>query len=219
MSERSAARWDAKSFSAVTLKANPVAKLQLGAGGNQLAGWLNTDQSRTGPYLDLTEPFPFSDNSFAYIICEHAIEHICYADALAMLRECIRVLKPGGKLRISTPDLVRYADMIVRRDEETVRRSIDWYFRTWVMPGHGSAQFYKPLSAHPNPAFVVNDAFRNYGHQFIYDFDTLTEALANVGFREIYRAAVGVSEDENLRGVDTRVAAEEAYLSLGPVLN
>src|SRR5258708_38312908 len=104
--------------------------------------------------------------------------------------------------------------MIARPDEEQTRRSIDWYFRALVMPGFGSAQSYKPLSPRPNPVFVVNDAFRNYGHQFIYDYHTLTEALADAGLREICRAAVGVSTDEKLCGIDTRVASEEAHLSL-----
>jgi predicted SAM-dependent methyltransferase len=33
------------------------------------------------------------------------IGHIDHADATVMLRQCHRVLKPGGRVRFATPDL------------------------------------------------------------------------------------------------------------------
>ncbi len=50
---------------------------------------------------------PFRDNSFDAIIGQHVIEHI--ADAAAALREWKRVLKPGGRLALATPN-ARYPD-------------------------------------------------------------------------------------------------------------
>src|SRR5690348_4800131 len=83
------------------------AKLQVGAGDNVLAGWLNTDRDPTpgSAYLDATRRFPLPDASFDYVMSEHTIEHLTLEQADSMLAECHRVLKPGGKVRIATPDL------------------------------------------------------------------------------------------------------------------
>jgi SAM-dependent methyltransferase len=58
---------------------------------------------------DGTKPFPFGGGSFDWIIAEHFIEHISFADAIKFLAEARRLLAPHGTLRISTPDLAIYA--------------------------------------------------------------------------------------------------------------
>ena len=83
-------------------------KLQLGTSNNPISGWLNTDllpTSREVVYLDATRPFPFDGEVFDYVFSEHVIEHLEHPSAVSMLHECFRVLKPGGRIRISTPDL------------------------------------------------------------------------------------------------------------------
>jgi SAM-dependent methyltransferase len=89
------------------LEAHTVRKLQLGAGANNVPGWLNSDIMPEGGsiYLDATGTYPLADGSFHYIFAEHLIEHLSWEDGLKMLKECYRVLAPGGKLRIITPNL------------------------------------------------------------------------------------------------------------------
>ena len=52
-------------------------------------------------YMDATEPFPLPSQSFDAVHCEHVIEHVAYEAGMTMLRECRRVLRPGGVLRIA----------------------------------------------------------------------------------------------------------------------
>jgi len=81
------------------LGAHAVRRLHLGAGGNLLPGWLNSDVSPLNSnvsYLDATDPFPFGDCTFDYVFCEHFIEHISYDKGQSALRECYRVLRPEG---------------------------------------------------------------------------------------------------------------------------
>src|SRR5437868_4053917 len=84
-----------------------VPKIQLGAGLNNLTGWFNTDYFPRNNvlFVDVTKPFPIPSNSFQFIFSEHHIEHISYKYAVEMLREAFRIMKPGGHIRISTPDL------------------------------------------------------------------------------------------------------------------
>ena len=56
---------------------------------------------------DLREGFPeYADNSVDAIYCGQMIEHLHrFTEAPKFLRECHRMLKPGGWIRLTTPDL------------------------------------------------------------------------------------------------------------------
>lgn len=54
--------------------------------------------------VDITNPFPYADNSFDLIIAIEVSEHI--PDHEVFFRESSRILKPGGKLYITTPNLL-----------------------------------------------------------------------------------------------------------------
>jgi predicted SAM-dependent methyltransferase len=56
----------------------------------------------------------FEDNTFDYIFSEHMIEHVDHDGAVAMLRECYRVLKPGGTICMATPDLAVIVGLLAR---------------------------------------------------------------------------------------------------------
>jgi SAM-dependent methyltransferase len=185
--------------------------LQLGAGPNALAGWLNTDIAPSGSevaYLDATRPFPLADSTFDYVFSEHQIEHIEARHALPMLRECFRVLKPEGRLRLATPDL---AVVIGLYEEGSSERYLDYVIalvRGDADSGRGAAAI-DALTATPEGkrAFVINEVVRWYGHQFIYDEPTLTGLLEQAGFSGIERREVGESGDEMLRGLESHAEA------------
>ncbi len=193
------------------LAAHDVRALQLGAGPNALDGWLNTDiapSRRDIAYLDATRPFPLEDETFDYVFSEHQIEHIEARHALPMLRECFRVLKPGGRLRIATPDL---AVVIGLYDEESSERYLDYVIaltRGVADSGRGRAAI-DALTATPatKRAFVINEVVRWYGHQFIYDEPTLGGLLDQAGFARIERRPVGESDAEALRGLESHAEA------------
>jgi predicted SAM-dependent methyltransferase len=83
-------------------------KLNIGSSSHVLPGWFNTDVQpfyANQHFLDATQTFPFPSNAFSFIRSEHMIEHVSHQDGLRMLKECHRVLRPGGTIRIATPDL------------------------------------------------------------------------------------------------------------------
>jgi SAM-dependent methyltransferase len=50
---------------------------------------------------DLNGELPFSSGSFPAILCSHVLEHV---DApIHLLRECYRILSPGGRLVLGLP--------------------------------------------------------------------------------------------------------------------
>jgi SAM-dependent methyltransferase len=54
---------------------------------------------------DLRKPLPFPDNSFCAVYGSHVLEHLYLEQAKRLLKECLRVLQPGGVLRLVVPDL------------------------------------------------------------------------------------------------------------------
>jgi 2-polyprenyl-3-methyl-5-hydroxy-6-metoxy-1,4-benzoquinol methylase len=56
--------------------------------------------------LDLNEPLPFSDGSFDFVVMLEVIEHVVRAEAA--LAEVARVLSPGGRLLLTTPNHAFY---------------------------------------------------------------------------------------------------------------
>ena len=129
-------------------------------------------------HLDIAEPLPFATGSLDWVYAEHLIEHVAPDVAIDWLAEVHRVLAPGGLLRLSTPDLARYA------------RS---YLAARGLPGGERGMFDEhrdrmcevlaPAPQMPaRPAFMMNQIFYLYGHRWIYDVDELRYSLAAAGF-------------------------------------
>lgn len=179
---------------AAYMRGHEVRCLQIGAGPTMDEGWLCTDLDSVRwdtVYLDATQPFPIPDASFDCVTSEHMIEHIPYQEGMAMLRECHRILKPGGRVRIATPDLARLLHLYGADNSGIARRYLDWI-----------AQEHLRNAALAKPVFIINSAFRSWGHQFLYDEDTLRESLAAAEFVDIERFEPGASGTERLRGLE-----------------
>ena len=163
---------------------NPQSKLHLGCGPLALPGWINLDNA---PYpgvdrvLDVSEGLPFEDVQF--IFAEHFIEHLAFDAATALMRECRRVLRGDGVLRLSTPNL------------------------DWVWASH----YRKVLTAEEAvlACFAINRAFRGWGHQFLYNETTLKSLLLDAGFANVERREYGESEIPELQGIERHERAPD----------
>jgi len=58
---------------------------------------------------NLLDGIPFKNESFDLVYHSHVLEHFKKNDAYLFLKECHRVLKPGGIMRIAIPDLEKIA--------------------------------------------------------------------------------------------------------------
>lgn len=177
------------------LKSHQIKKLQIGAQYNVLKGWLNTDlypRSSEVVFLDAAKPFPFESGTFDYIFCEHLIEHLTYNEGMFMLRECHRVLKPGGKIRIVTPSLETLIGLYTSEKSDLQQQYMHWIIDKFL-----------PETGTYREAFVINNAFKNWGHQFIYDRATLRSTLEEIAFVDVVCYAPSESDDNNLRGLES----------------
>jgi predicted SAM-dependent methyltransferase len=88
------------------LAAGPSVQLNLGSGYSPIEGWTNIDL--IGAPVDvpwnLKRGIPFPDGTVAAIFSEHVFEHIPISGALALIRDAVRALAPGGVFRVAVPD-------------------------------------------------------------------------------------------------------------------
>lgn len=181
------------------LTTTPVARLHLGAGHNRLAGWLNTDRDVDAGLvlLDATSPFPLPSGTVDYVFAEHLIEHLAYSDALHMLHESYRVLTPGGRIRLATPDLDSLVSLLRGDYGEAGARYATWLCDSYFPESHG-----------PPATFAVNQVLRGWGHRFVYDQATLRATLEAASFTDVERHPFGDSADPELKGLEQHGVAD-----------
>ena len=165
-------------------------RLQFGAGPNGLPGWLNSDLASGDIYLDLGRPLPFPDASFAYAFGEHVIEHISEAAGENLIAELYRVLKPGGVLRLTTPDLKK---IIAIYEDRNPRIGTDEYMR--FLGEITGKEVERPCQA-------LNAYLRSWGHRYVYDEEDLVAKLRDHGFDPVERREPGESAHAALQGIE-----------------
>jgi len=185
------------------LKKHNIAKLHLGAGKYYLPEWLNTDILLKSPdfvYLDVSKKFPIDQNKFDYIYSEHMIEHLCYKDCLNMLMESYRILKPGGKIRITTPDL----DVLIK-----IYYNKDCEFQDYIKWSSKKNDLLSDESIN-----VFNNFFQSWGHKFIYNKNFLKKKLLDIGFIKINFFNLSISEDKNFENLENIKRLPKNFLQI-----
>jgi predicted SAM-dependent methyltransferase len=181
----------------ISRKKKGIEYLDIGCGPNISEDFINLDYNwspRIDVCWDLTSGhLPFADNSFQGVFTEHCFEHIPLAPFKANMKEIYRILKPGGTLRLIMPDGEIYMDIYHRRKQgETVQMP---YEEGYLSPMHR-----------------INGIFRNHGHQFIYDFQTVEIVLREMGFKAITKQAYKTGKDTRLLRDTEYRAIESLYV-------
>jgi len=82
--------------------------VNIGCGTVHHPAWVNLDVVSTDPSViqaDILNGLPFADDTVTACYSSHVLEHLEKAHAVRFLKECRRVLKSGGIVRIVVPDL------------------------------------------------------------------------------------------------------------------
>lgn len=87
-------------------------RLNIGGGDTDLPGFITVDRKNGSEAFPLGLPDECADEVYA----SHVLEHFAREEVPRVIAEWWRVVKPGGRLRISTPDVTRVAEMIARRE-------------------------------------------------------------------------------------------------------
>lgn len=142
--------------------------VQLGSGAHYIEGMINVDVNpfrKSEVWLDLRKGLPFSDNSVDAIYCCHTLEHFYEPDVRAIIRDCMRVLKPKAGIRVVTPDLKKAVEAYLKGD---IKRFSDFPDRRTSIGGK-----------------LVNYLLCRDQHRLIFDFSFWKEILEQEGFEKV----------------------------------
>jgi predicted SAM-dependent methyltransferase len=143
-------------------------QLNLGCWHRDIPGFINIDLCDF-PHIDyksgIDDLSMFEDNTVDLIYSSHSFEYFDRVDAVDVLGEWRRVLKPGGTLRLAVPDF----DKLIRiyQDSGDLGRITGPLFgRMKIDTERGSRKLY---------------------HKTVYTFDSLKLLLEEGGFKGIHR--------------------------------
>ncbi|MBW4460011.1 MAG: glycosyltransferase [Nodosilinea sp. WJT8-NPBG4] len=157
--------------------------LNLGCGNYFHPDWVNVDSQAAQANVivhDIRTTLPFSNEAFDAVYHSHVLEHLPRSEAKSFLQECLRVLRPGGVLRVVVPDLEQIAREYLQTLEEAQNGSekaahdYDWILLEMydqAVRHHSGGDIAKYLAANniPNEDYVIK--------RFGYEGETLIKNL------------------------------------------
>ena len=142
-------------------------KLNVGCGGRRIVGYTGVDAVER-PAADVVAPankLPFEDQSAEEVMAIHVVEHILPWEVPETLNEWFRVLKPGGKLVLEMPDIIKCCQNII----------------DGVMKGGKHPDQLGYWGAYGDPRFKDPWMLHRWG----WCFKTLSPLVQDAGFRKV----------------------------------
>lgn len=158
-------------------------------------GWFMVNVNAVTPYyMDGTKPWIFEDGSLSHVYADNMIEHVPLAGGRVFFAEAYRCLRPGGVIRLVTPDVRTHVDMYLKGGDVVQSNLADEYRSLGVVIEH--------------PIDLLRTPIGEFGHHsgYVYDFETLDAELQRAGFKPASRCNLMESDDPKLRGLEERSA-------------
>lgn len=168
-------------------------KLHLGSGSDVRPGWVNVDLltradsqvplvgNQPGDVAfvnyDVRRRIPLEDGCCKLVYSSHMFEHLEHADAVRLMRDCHRLLEPGGVFRVSIPDFRSCFRAYLERDIEFFTL-ID---ETELVPGGRSEDL-------TLVDFINYTVYQHGQHRSIFDEEKLVHLLTGIGFSHVARS-------------------------------
>lgn len=127
-------------------------RLNLGCGDKIISGYVNVDvvESRAGKspdvICDLHQLTPFPDNHADEVLAVHVVEHFWRWEIEAVLREWMRILKPGGRMILECPNLQAACEAFLANPSSASGHGNAGQRTMWVF--YGDPSWKDPLMVH-----------------------------------------------------------------------
>lgn len=166
--------------------------LNLGAGPFwRRPGWTTSDhKKRWWGQSDTAWRLASRGETFDYVFSSHMLEHIPHFKIDAVFKECNRVLKMGGAIRLVCPNLEVFAKAYVNRDADIFAKVCDEdpSIRQDLGPGGKLMNFLVSPGADGLMFSRNGECIGGYAHVYSYDFEMLKILLERHGFGEVVQS-------------------------------
>lgn len=191
----------------------PGVKLNIGSFTTMFHyGWRNLDVIELTPWarqhgysfsrVDVRAGLPFDDDVVDMIFSCHMLEHLNYDEGASLLKECQRVLKPGGVIRVLVPDV---GGLIVRYNKQP---------STKLHPGLSAFDELSPqAAARTMPMQKLYELAVGGGHQALYDWKTLHAMMESAGFDDVQKNVFRKSRSDVMRRETTDLYPELSLIA------
>lgn len=217
------------------MESNRVVKINIGSGPDGRADWVNLDwgilpllgkmswlvkffvnikifpknYSTSWPkslrLVDCRKKLPFKDQTADFIYTSHFIEHLPRYRTIELLRECKRILRTNGILRIGVPDVKLLSEKYVNGDKdffmlfEKMTNQVDKLESLadlFVQHFYGHDCWSKPNIIQKFQRLFIR------GHLWMYDYDSLSAVLREAGFLVIKHCQAGQGRTPDIEHLD-----------------
>jgi predicted SAM-dependent methyltransferase len=171
-------------------------KLNLGGGSNwNEPGWANVEDA-FGHDLNTDLLTNFETNTVELIFFSHCLEHISWKNVPLLLRDCYRVLKLNGTMRIIVPDVDKLWDISKNNRKEFLKINNPHYYGNPIRSDFNIKTEMEELMG-----FYGADDFLNREkmHNSFFNISSLSLLLRAVGFEQIYQSDFKNSDVEEMR--------------------
>jgi predicted SAM-dependent methyltransferase len=160
-----------------------IRRVHVGCGANYMEGFVNIDgnlERRVDYLLDVRAGLPFADSSIDFIYSCHMLEHVYLYDAIAILKDWLRVLRPDGYVRLVLPD-----------------------FAYSLQIAQGKIECTFPREFRDSAAQAINFLFCDGQHKYGYTQSSVEELAQSIGFARVETASMDGDANVSKRELPT----------------
>ena len=206
--------------------------LNLGGGNWYYPGWENIDYYQSSILVDYEIDFrekkslPFSDNCVNAIFTSHVLEHLDDESLIFLLKECYRILKPKGILRISVPDMDKAMEAYKNNNSsffekggvsckgDSIERKLVNYFASYRLGNFSGGPIvqknlvkekFQSLDKYAFAKWCVSLIPKNASykaHVNAYDFQRIKKFLNEARFLKVLKSTYRGSKLETMRTIE-----------------
>jgi len=166
-------------------------KINIGCGDNIInivPGWLNINKLREKEIFcgtvsnkqdacflncDVLKELPLIENNIKYVYASNFIEHLTFQESIDFLKKCFKIMKKGGVIRLSFPDLELWCKNYTFNNKK--------FFKQYYKFTGG----YNRLPELKTKGEIFMSQLHNWGHRWGWDIESMRHVLTITGFSKI----------------------------------
>ena len=131
-------------------------------------------------------------------------EHLSYEEGRKFLKESFRILSPNNTIRIVCPDVSIWIEKIYKNKDKKFfseyKKSLDEdYWENYL---------YKERDYLKTNIQIFNSMIYNWGHKWMWDFESLKTELESIGFGSIQQMEHLKTNYNRIKEIETRLSSD-----------